>query len=170
MEVPGTGGTVHAEQGETVHAGRVAQPYFSQSWLISFDRIECSAAIGNCGKQKLWQLALTALACMQDTVLLPDVVICTACLTACSKGQQAERALFLFDDMANLKLTPTAVTYGAAVQACAGSSRWQRALELLGASRPPGSANSFVSTAAISSCGKAGQWRLALRVLQDGGF
>eukprot|EP00435_Cladocopium_sp_Y103_P042202 s722_g11.t1 len=87
-----------------------------------------------------------------DSNRCPDVVLVTSVLNACGRAAHVDRAILLFEDMRRWSIDPSPVSYAAVINACAKCG-WMAA--------------SFVTTATISACGRAGHWQLSLALLED---
>jgi len=89
----------------------------------------------------------------------------TIAIDAC--GAKVARALHMMDEMIlSHSTSPNAVTYCAVLSVCRRAGRWQDALRLLAEAQDVGIELNPVAVAnAIASCGRQGQWPVALCIL-----
>ncbi|CAN0463067.1 unnamed protein product, partial [Ascophyllum nodosum] len=125
----------------------------------------------------------------------PDEFSYSSAIVACGKGGKWSLAVGLLDTMRRKGIRQSTVAYNAAIKACGEAGQWERALELLremqavqtggpthtaqaDGSAPPAerlaamaATVSFPDTvsynAAIKACGDAGEWVLAVALLEE---
>ncbi|CAE8646052.1 unnamed protein product [Polarella glacialis] len=135
-------------------------------------QVAVNTAISACERGHRWQLAvvlLSSLAARGIRAAGPDSF--NAAAAACERARQWQRALALLVDSVSLRLLPSKVSFVAWLGTCASGSLWQAALALLGSSawrNVESDANTRAASlnAAISACGRAGQWRKAVALLE----
>eukprot|EP00927_Polykrikos_kofoidii_P044513 TRINITY_DN38459_c0_g1_i1.p1 TRINITY_DN38459_c0_g1~~TRINITY_DN38459_c0_g1_i1.p1 ORF type:complete len:704 (+),score=126.63 TRINITY_DN38459_c0_g1_i1:219-2330(+) len=130
------------------------------------------AAISACGGAQHWQRAVELLIDMHTARVAHSVASCAAAVTACERGQQWRRALFLFAEGQEEGLSADVASYTSAIAACDAGAHWRGALALLesmctsvstGDEHTP---NVCTCNAALSACGRAGQWRVAWQIFR----
>jgi pentatricopeptide repeat protein len=103
---------------------------------------------------------------MQQSGLVPDVIIYSAVISACEKCQQLQQALGILAVMQPAGLVHDVITYGAAICACEKGEKWQQAFGLLAVMQQSGHLPNVIRyNAAISACEKGEQWQQALGLL-----
>ncbi|CAJ1373213.1 unnamed protein product [Effrenium voratum] len=96
--------------------------------LLQPDLVSYNAFLAACESQ--WELALTALQCMQQRLLRPDLISFNSMLTTFAKGAEWQRALAL---LAHPLAAQDHISCNVAISACYKGMRWQAALLLFAA-------------------------------------
>ena len=137
-----------------------------QDQVVKVDRVAYTSVLHACVDASHWRKALALFEEMQHCRLHVDAPALNVAISACEKGGDWRRALLLVSAFVSERNSGTCT---AAISAC-GDKSWQQALWLLQLwhdTLEDDSESSMCSvyTAAISSCGVAGQWQQVLALL-----
>ena len=129
---------------------------------MQMDIISFNSSIASC-EANHWQVALYLRSALE--ALESNIVTQNSLMMACNKAQQWMKSLDLWDGLAEHRLDPTSISYTSVMGTCEAGARWIEALQFFKNMQLSNITHIAVHTAAISACGKGGNWEVALFLL-----
>lgn len=164
-------GYIASQRPGKVVAGKGAAQVKRSTRLAPPDVYSYTSVIDACAKSGQLERALEVFEGMRRARVSPGLVTFNALISACGTGGgKWQRALKFVGEMVDSGVTPDAFTFTVVLAACeAGGGGWDQVSLCLREMRVRFKEDPVLARLTIAACGREGDWRGGLRVVEDMG-